>query len=221
MKPLLLLLTLVISGISLGQEFDYHTDYKSLLEQTQDSTSSNFYPKLLERFNRNDSTMTNMEVLTLQIGFTVNTNYKPYKTIETEREIMKLIGQKSYKKAISACNGLLESNPINFTALMEKGFAYMKLKKDSTEFHKEKFMKVVYAIMASGNGSKERPHFVLSPLDGQTLSTHILGGSLGTMGSGRDENGYFLDILEVYIEGKTLETKYFHINHASETMFKE
>jgi hypothetical protein len=219
------LITILLFSIGLvvfGQDnFDYHTDFKSILEQSQDSTSSNYYPDLLNRFEENDSTLTVAELLALQIGFTANSNYKPYETITTEREIKSLIGQKKYEDAILVCDKLLKTNPVNFTALMEKSFSYMKLGKESSEFHKEKFMKLLKSVMASGSGTYENAYFVLSPIDGQTMITHIFGGSIGTMGSGADPNGYFVDILEMNKEGKDSITLYFNINHATDNMFSE
>ena len=216
------IILLTIFSSVFGQDtFNYHRDFKKILEQSQDKTSDYYYPTLLDRFNKNDSTLTDMEVLALQIGFTADQNYKPYQTTSTEREIKSLIGQKKYEDALAACNKFLKTNPVNFTALMEKSFSYMKLGKDSIEFHKAKFMKLLNSVMASGKGTYENPYFVLSPIDGQTLITHIFGGSIGTMGSGDDPNGYFVDILEMNREGKDPVTLYFNINHATDKMFSE
>ena len=221
-RILITTILLTIFGSVFGQDiFDYHKDFNKILEQSQDSASDYYYPTLLDRFNKNDSTLTDMEVLALQIGFTSDPNYKPYQTIDPESEIKSLIGQKKYEDALVACNELLKTNPVNFTALMEKGFVYMKLNKDSMLFHKEKFMKILHSVMSSGKGTYEIPYFVLSPIDGQTLITHIWGGSIGTMGSGDDSNGYFLDILEMKREDKDPVTLYFHINHATDKMFGE
>jgi len=207
---------------SFGQDkFEYHKDFERILEQSKDSTSNNYYPFLLQRFEANDCTLKKEEVLALQIGFTANANYKPYETISQEREIKNLIREKKYEESISKCNNLLKTNPLNFTALMEKSYSYMKLDMDSSKFHKEKFMKLLKSVLMSGKGTYENPYFVLSPIDGQTIITHIFGNSIGIMGSGDDPNGYFVDILEMLIEGEDSITLYFNINHATVTMFSE
>jgi hypothetical protein len=213
-------IALIIGHLAFGQDnFDYDKDFKVLLALSKDSTNTLFYPSLLDRFNNNDSTLTDREVVALMIGFTDNVNYKPYKTISEEREIMRLIEVEKYEEAIAACNAFLANNPLNFSALIEKGFAYMKLSKDSSEFHKTKFLKILDAVLSTGDGSKEKPFFVLNPGDGQVLIRYIFGGSIGMMGSGSDKNGNFLDILEMKIEGKEPVTLYFHINHATNKMF--
>ena len=218
-KGLLTLLSaLLITTTVFGQDFDYHRDFKDLFSKSKDKNSEYYYPKLLERFNSNDSTLTNKDIIALQIGFTADKNYKPYETIDKEREILGLISEKKYEKAIIECDKLLKTNPVNFTALMEKGFAYMKLNEPDATIHKGRTMKIINSIMWSGDGTIDRPYFVLSPIDGQTLIRYILGGSIGTMGSGSDKNGYFLDILEMEKDDKTV-TKYFIIQHATAKTF--
>ena len=212
------LLALCATTSVFAQDFDYHRDFKDLLSKSNDKNSEYYYPKLLKRFNSSDSTLTNKDVIALQIGFTADKNYKPYETIDKEREVLGLISDKKYEKAIVECDKLLKTNPVNFTALMEKGFAYMKLNKPDASFHKERTMKIINSIMWSGDGTIDKPHFVLSPIDGQTLIRYILGGSIGTMGSGSDKNGYFLDILEMTKDDKTV-TKYFIIQHATDKIF--
>lgn len=219
----LLTFLIVFSAFSItnnvfGQDFVYHRDFKDLLLKSKDKSSEYFYPKLLERFYSNDSTLTNKDIIALQIGFTASKEYKPYETIKQEREILDLISDKKYEQAIIECDKLLKTNPVNFTALIEKGFAYMKLKKSDASIHKGRTMKIIHSIMWSGDGTIDRPYFVLSPIDGQTLIIYILGGSIGTMGSGSDKNGYFLDILEMKKDDKTVK-KYFIIQHATDKMF--
>lgn len=216
------LLLVIASGQVQGQSpFDYKRDFESILKQSLDSSSNYYYPRLLERFERNDSSLTHLEVLALQIGFTGSPDYKPYKTIDAEREIKTLIADKDYAAALKACNDVLATNPLNLTALMEKSFSYIKLEKDSAEFHREKVMRVIGSIVKSGSGTVESPYFVLGPIDGQTLITIVFGASIGAMGSGADPNGYFIDRLEMIKEGKEPRTICFNIDHATKKMFSE
>ncbi len=211
---------LLFVGKGLTQNFDYHTEFKSLLEKSKDKNNEYYYPKLLERFNSNDSTLTDKEMIALQIGVTNEKNYKPYETMSQEQEILELVSDKSYEKAIKKCDELLKDNPLNFVALMEKSFCSMKLDRPDALIQKEKFMRVVSSIFWSGDGTIEHPIFVLGPTDGQFLIRYILGDDIGIMGSGRDKNGYFLDILEM-THGDQSKDMHFIINHATKTMFKK
>jgi Domain of unknown function (DUF4919) len=77
---------LAIGHLAFGQEsFDYDKDFKVLLELSKDSVDRLFYPRLLERFNKNDSTLTDREVVALMIGFADNVNYKPYQTLKRQQ----------------------------------------------------------------------------------------------------------------------------------------
>jgi hypothetical protein len=210
-----------MSNSVFGQtEFDYHTLFKVILEQSADSSSEYYAPKLLTRFNENDSTLTNIEIIALQIGFTSNENYKPYQTLEIERDIIRLVSNEEYEEAIKKSDSLLITNPLNFTALLLKALSYVNLKKEDAEFHKGKFKKIVYSIMSSGNGTIEKPYFVLGPGDGSNLIKYVLGGKIGMAGSQDDSNGYFCDMLEMTTKKET-KTLYFNINHATEKMFSK
>ena len=221
MKKYTLILLLFIINIGFAQkEFNYDRDFKIILKQSQDSSNVFYYPRLLNRFDANDSTLTNNDILALLIGHTADKNYKPYETLDAEREIHKLVRLEKFEEAIKKSDSLLKINPLNFSALMEKSYSYMKLEKKDSEFHKKKFMKVVYSIMSSGDGTFKNSYFVLNPSDGATLIKYILGGKIGIAGSGDDPNGYFLDILEMITEKET-KTLHFNINHATEKLFSK
>lgn len=88
----------------------------------------------------------------------------------------------------------------------------MKINSEKTQFPSFFSRQVVDAILWSGDGSYNSPYFVLSPIDGQTIIKYIFGESIGTMGSGSDKNGCFLDILEMNTEKESI-TQYFIIEH--------
>lgn len=220
-KQLLLgVLVLLLSFSAQGQQFNYHRDFKQLLALSQDSNSRLYYPHLLRRFQQNDSTLTDAELLALQIGHTAHQNYYPYKTLAEERHIRQLIQVEKYEEALTACNKLLQKNPLNLTALIEKSIASRQLGySPGVSLHQ--YLKLVSAILSSGDGSAEQPFFVLSPIDGQTLIKQVLGGTIGSMGSTTDPNDYYLDMLEFIKEGKEPVMLYFNIAHAHARMFSE
>lgn len=215
------LLLLLLSLSAQGQQFNYHRDFKQLLALSQDSNSSLYYPQLLKRFLQNDSTLTDAEVLALQIGHTVHPDYYPYKTLAEERRIRQLIQAQEYEAALAACNKLLQKNPLNLTALMEKSLASRQLGHGNPKVYRHQYLKLVSAVLSSGDGSAEQPFFVLNPLDGQTLIERVLGGSVGSMGSSTDPNDYYLDVLEFRKEGKEPVMLYFNVAHAHARMFSE
>src|ERR1700739_4098558 len=72
---------------SIQNTFNYQKDFKRILYRTKDPKDNLSYEKLLKRFKGDDTTMTDYEVLALMIGFTDNSEYKPYQDLEAERSI--------------------------------------------------------------------------------------------------------------------------------------
>ncbi len=205
--------------------FDYNIHFDSICELTQSKKSEYNYNKLVTRFNKADSTLTSKEILFLMIGETQKKNYLPYEWIEIEREIIELVNQKNYQEALSKCNDLLNTSPLNFTALMQKAFILSMGEQDSTakSIANFKFVKVLDAILLSGEGTINSPIFVLSPFDGQIITQLIFGLKTGTMNSFEDSNGNFLDGIEI-ISQKDDEPNiymYFVIDHSVTKMFNQ
>ena len=230
MRHAITLLILLLSSITFGQKFmfDYQKDYKKILEQTKDKKSTLQYDKLLNRFQNYDTTLTDFEVLALLIGYTANENFKPYNYLFTEREIYSLNGKDKYQEAISLCDSFLVHVPLSQQAIIEKSYAYRKLEQaDSAEFYLWQFKRIMEAMRQSGDGyTPETAFFSLGPADGQNFLRIYASFGIGTMGSGRDKNGNFVDILEALWEdeetGERMNKKfYFQIQHASQTILDE
>lgn len=202
-----------------SQDFNYNTDFASTLKETKKKKSEIYYPNLLERFQANNPKLTNKEVLALMIGSTNSSSYKPYELVESERNIIKLIQSEKYQEALALCDQLLSSNPVNFTALMERGYASMKLNLEEADEDRQRFFLLFDAIKSTGTGSQEDPYFVLGPRDGQLIINYIWGQKIGTMGSGDCEGKNFCDILEMIDESGKSRSVYFNIQHAVDRMF--
>jgi len=228
MKQIITLLILATSLTALGQEFEfnYHKDYEKILGQTNDTTSNLHYDKLLKRFQNNDTTLTDFEVLALLIGFTDNEHFKPYSYLSTERKIYSLNGNGKYKEALEMSNSFLLNVPVSQQALIEKSYSFHKLgQADSAQYYLWQNKRIMNAMAQSGDGlTPETAFFSLGPADGQNFIRKYLSSSIGIMGSGRDKYGNFVDILEAIWEDKESGKKesrslYFQIEHASKTMF--
>jgi Domain of unknown function (DUF4919) len=229
-----ILILFLLANAIYGQEkidFDYSKDYKVILSQTKSDTSRLFYPKLFQRFLVGDSTLTNYEVLALQIGYTDNDNYWPYQDIEMERDIWSLNEQMEFEKAVKTCDTLLNRNPFNILACREKSYAYKKLgMQDSADYYFDRFDKIVSCDLATGDGiSYETSWFVISPADGQWIIKLAFHGNICFMGSGRDKSNNFHDILGFQRDNEDKQTKkkkkdedclylYFNIEHAANRM---
>ncbi len=217
-----LLLLMIVSKISFGQEtFNYQSDFKNILAKTKDKDDNLSYDKLLKRFKVNDTTLTHYEVLALLIGFTDKPDYKPYDDLTKEREVYKLNGEGKFTEGLELANKFLATHPLSVSVLIEKSYSFSKLgSKDSAQFYLYQGRRIFEAMYFSGNGTKkETPTFALGPADGQDYITKFVGEKIGSMGSGSDNNGNFLDILEVKFEDGESIQLYFVIQHAVKKMF--
>jgi hypothetical protein len=212
-----------------AQEFGFHysTDFPEILAQTQDSRSTLHYDKLLFRFSANDTTLTDFEVLALLIGFTPDPEFRPYAYMSTERKIYALNGSGDYRQALAACDSFLVHVPVSQTALIEKAYAFHKRgMPDSASYYSWRHYRIMQAMDRTGDGlTPETAIFSLGPTDGQNYIVKYLGGDIGTMGSGADKNGNFVDILHFTPRDATAGTQsvamYFQIQHAVNRMFTE
>ena len=217
-------LVLVITAFNLvGQStFNYNTDFKKILDSTKKHNSNLSYARLLSRFNVNDTTLTNYEMLALLIGFTDKPEYKPYQDIDTESNIYMLNDKGKYNEALQKGLSFIKTHPFSVKTLFEIAYSYHKLNnKDSEMFYLYKGQKIFEAMYFSGDGKTiETPIYALGPTDGQVYIKKFIGKKIGVMGSGSDKNGNFIDILEVKLdEGKTIPL-YFIIQHATTDIMK-
>jgi hypothetical protein len=221
-KATALLFSLIIAHITYGQTtFNYKDDFKKILAKTKEKNDNLSYDKLLNRFNSNDTTLSDFEVLALLIGFTDKPDYKPYEDIDTEGEIYKLNGEKKYNTALELGQKFIKTHPLSVKTLFEIAYSFHKLdKEDSANSYLYRGKAIFKAMYFSGDGkSKETPTFALGPADGQDYIYKFVGARIGTMGSGRDNNGNFLDILEAIFQNDQSITLYFIIQHATAKMF--
>jgi hypothetical protein len=217
---LLFMVTIVVTGQT---RFNYQKDFQKILAKTKDPKDSLFYDTQLKRFQSNDTTLTPFEVLALLIGYTAKPEYQPYQDIEIEREIYNLNGEKKYEEGLKAGKKFLSSHPLSLKVLFEMGYSFHKLeKKDSANYYVYQGQRILKAMFFSGNGkTPETPIFALSPADGQDFIHKFVGKKIGSMGSGSDKWGNFLDILEVQMDDTKTLKLYFIIQHATEKMFDE
>ena len=227
------LIGLVILSLCVGQtraqeSFNYARDFAKILEQTNEQSSDLYFDKLLKRFRLNDNSLTDTETLSLLIGFTDDPHFKPYHYLTVERRIYSLNAQGKFKDALQLADSLLVTIPLSQQAIIEKSYSHYKLgQTDSSDFYLWKFKRIMRTMASTGDGlSPESAIFALGPADGQNFIRKYLASGIGTMGSGRDKYGNFIDILNALIKDeKTGESKsqtmYFHVQHAVNKMFDQ
>lgn len=203
--------------------FDYNRDFKTLLAETQKSGSAYYYDTQLKKFNIG-AEQTDMEVLALLIGFTANEHYQPYRDIFVDKALYDLNEEEKYLEVIEKSDLILAINPFLIKVMKEKQYAYSKLGKqaemDAINVKMVKIYNAMYFSSTDGGKTIGNAMFALHPKDGQYFIKYVIKSKIGTMGSGSDGKGNFIDILEAKIDGESV-MMYFNVDHAARTMMKK
>ena len=210
--------------------FNYHRDFKSILDSTQDRNSSLYYQKLIIRFLDNDSTLTKAETLALMIGYTENPHYKPLEDMEKETEIFEHNNNTEFQDAVDKSRPYLQTHPLSLLALREISYAYSRLSKavqkdllfekailyqDSSKYFMDLNDKIMEAMIYSGKGrSAEAPIFSLGLSDGEYFIPNI-GYKIEKKDTDWNKNKDFVEIITALVN-QTSKNFYFVIEHAKQ-----
>lgn len=221
MKKITFLFLLIPLLIFSQKNFEYKKDFENILKEGKDKNSDLNYEKLLDRFNKTDTTLSDKQILSLLIGFTINKNYRPYKDVEFGRTLYSLNDDKKFDEVIKEGNKFIANHPFDLKGLFELSYAYYKKGNQTlADSYLMKTTMIFKAMIYSGDGkSIDNPMFALNPSDGQDFIRKTFGAKIGRMASGRDKNGYFIDMLEMK-DGEDSQTLYFIIPHATKKMFE-
>jgi hypothetical protein len=197
--------------------FDYKRDFKTILEKTQEKGSEMSYQKLLIRFLDRDTTLSDMQVLYLLIGYTEDNKYKPFEDMNTEQEIFDLNDAGSYEEALIKGKPFLQTHPVSLRALKEVSYAYHSLsKKDSAEYYMDLAVKIINAMIYSGNGKKpEQPIFSLGLADGESFIPSI-GLKILSKDTDWNRNNQFMEIIDASQNTDDHVNYFFVIEHAKQ-----
>ncbi len=214
--------TIVLLSFStnIAQDFNYNTDFKKLVEDSKGIDSPNNYEKLKDEFIKNGENFTKQKVIALMAGQTASKYYDAYGMIDMERSYQ--IADKFSSDTIHKYSSeFLKIYPVNFSLNYGLWKTYKKDKdKINAAKYKKRFELIAESILSTGDGSNEKPYFVISPIDGQVLIRLYYKNGIGTMGSGRDPYGNFIDILQM-VSKKESKPLSFVINHSMSRFRKQ
>ena len=91
------LLSFIINSVIAQNTFE-PIDRKVVEATVSDSTSANFYPKLLSRFNQFDTTLSGNDYRLLYYGFAFQNDYNGYFD-HKKKEVIKLLNEKKFIEA--------------------------------------------------------------------------------------------------------------------------
>ncbi len=204
---------------SFSQNFTYSKDFPKLFLESESKESPFFYPTLKARFLKEGEKFSKEEMLALLVGQTAQKSYNAYGMVGLERSFLEA-EQFPADTILKYGEMVLELNPVSLSLNFGLWKTYQKIKDPSkADVFKKRFELLCETILYSGDGTKNRPYFVISPIDGMVIITKYMGNEITTMGSGENDEGYFLDILgsKNSTEEKTL---HFVIDHGMASLSK-
>ncbi len=224
----LLVLNIVTSGQTVQSNltatqtpvaFHYQRDFRTILEQTKDKTSSLYYQKLLIRFLDNDSSLTRAQVLALMIGYTEDPHYKPYEDMGTEKEIFDMNDGGDYEGALDESKKYLQTHPLSLRILKERSYSYHQLRKeDSAKYFMDLVDKVMNAMIYSGKGkTPETAIFSLGLIDGEHFIENV-GFTAANKTTSSPKSKVLMYMVDALSDEGTHTTYYFILQHARDKM---
>jgi len=154
MKTLLTIISLILAVSGIAQEKPIITpvNYDSVQAAVTNAEKDTYYPKLLKRFNQFDTSLTLNDYRLLYYGFAFEAGYAPYYDNGT-REIVPLIKDRRYDKALEVCDKILSTNPASISTNSYKSFVLMNMaENDSSRRYAIRVRNLINAILSSGDG---------------------------------------------------------------------
>lgn len=148
-------------GMAVAQEVDA-PNYKEIRSGMNNPNSEMFYPRLMDRYLKQDTTLTLQQYRTLYYGFTLQDDFVPYQAereelLEHRSQITK--NPKDKVLVTRALNVALRSyrdNPFSLLAIQTIAFCYSSLE-DMNNYNIWNIQKngILDAIVSSGDGESE------------------------------------------------------------------
>ena len=145
-------------------------DYESIRNEIVDTASDYYYPRLLDRYEAFDSTLTVTDYRYLYYGYIFQDNYDPNWKSRDEKKVEKYFrnakkDESNYDKVIELVCKSLNDYPFDLRTMRFLCFLYhQKGDREMGEKASSRFISIIGAILSSGDGeSCETAYHVISP----------------------------------------------------------
>lgn len=159
MKKTAFILSFLSVFLCVQAQESLNINYSEIEKIINDKNRESYYPKLLQRYNDFDSTLTINEYALIYYGFSFQDNY--IKAQSADKNIRKIADEENYEKTIAECEKILIINPVSLDANNEMGYALFKLGKLESEWKKyqNRYRAIRKVIAWSGDGLSEKTAF--------------------------------------------------------------
>lgn len=193
--------------------------YEVIWAETANPASPYYYPTLMSRYERGDTTLTLEDFRHLYYGYPEQPGYKPLLNSPYADSLQNIFGQKTaleaddYRRMVEFAWALLREEPFSMRDLNVLAFAYQMLDEpERAEAQMFKIQGIYAAIRSTGSGLREEsPWYVIYMRDAEdvlnllgaqynkfiVLSRTVEYAPVYNMPNKRDK-GYYFDYSEVY-----------------------
>lgn len=145
-------------------------DFAAIKKATLDPSSKYYYPNLFRRFMSNDTLMTQDQYNHLYYGYVFQEDYDPYRRSIHANKVEPLYFKQNHTK--EECDTIMKyaelslaDNPFDLRQMMFLIIALKEKQKNArASIWQFKLNHLVGTIISSGNGTKDSPWYVISPM---------------------------------------------------------
>ena len=209
LRPLVIAaFVLAFAGEGLAQQIS-KINFNVISEAVKAPKSRYHYPKLFDRYKRNDTTLSKVDYKYLYYGQAALPGYRPYGKDPRKQELLTALQLNDHKKALTLGKAILADKPFEINTIFGMVAAYSQMKNDKeARLWDFKFRRLVDTIFDSGNGRTKETAYVVTDSGDEFIVTGILG--LDVAKQTVVDNKY--DLLEiVYPNELNIKQIYFNI----------
>ena len=228
MKFKLLLLGITLSQFVFAQQPKIEKpDYTSIESTIKVKDSKMYYPVLLDRYIKLDTTLTREELKLLYYGFLFQDSYSVYGHSDYSDTLTKILEKESlsmpdYDRIIKYEKLVLKDYPFRLRDLNILSYAYEKKgMSDSSKIIDNKLTHLVGAILSTGNGEEEKNAWHVISVEDEYDIISLLGYKFG---ENQSLTGKGCDYMTLEANSDGIKGLYFDVNkilEAEEKLFKE
>ncbi|SHF91922.1 DUF4919 domain-containing protein [Dysgonomonas macrotermitis] len=158
-KNSLIIIGLLLFSVSIRSQDIPKINFLDIEDAVINPDGNYYYPKLLERYNAFDPSLTITDYVYIYYGFAFQKDYLVNQP--GEERMNQLMEKGQYEDAIAECNKILEKNPVSLEANNALAYAMFQLNKPEAEYepYRNRYKTFVDIITQSGDGKSPLTSF--------------------------------------------------------------
>ena len=190
-------------------------DYNSIKELVQDPNSLFYYPHLLAKYERNDTTLSLREYRILYYGFFFDKKYEQQFNEQSADEQLKTLldketmSKQDWEAVLKVDTQYLRQRPFELKKLNIAFMAYRKIGDSAmANIYLDKVRKIAYAILSSGDGQSETTALHVLQISDEYSLINMLGYEFGGT---QELTGSDCDFLTIKDNPENIKGLYFDV----------